>query len=121
MTTALIVEDDVHTVALISALLARFDFEILTADNGYDAISLLQGRVPLELIVLDILLPGLSGIKVLAFLREQHFEIPVLIVSAHIDTNQAALTETEGILRLTKPFSTQQFDEAIKKLMLPSA
>lgn len=121
LTNALIVEDDVHTVALISALLRRFGFEIYTADNGSDALSVLESAVPLGLIILDILLPGLSGLKVLEVLREQHPNIPVLIVSAHIDTNKTALGEVEGIPRLIKPFSKQQFDEAIQRLVIPSS
>ncbi|MEO8398106.1 MAG: response regulator, partial [Chloroflexota bacterium] len=65
MPRALIVEDDLHTVALLTMLLKRLGFETLTADNVPDAQSALAGPLDLDLIVLDILLPGLSGTKLL--------------------------------------------------------
>ncbi len=121
MAWALIIEDDVHTVLLLRTLLHHLGFETLTADNTMDALMVLESQQDIKLITLDMLLPGISGVNLLETLRETYPQIAVLIVSASIETEKIDLTRIGDTPRLMKPFSKQQFEEAIQKLgILPT-
>jgi DNA-binding NtrC family response regulator len=116
MTKVLVVEDDLHTALLVSTLLKRHGFETFTADNVMDAQSVLENDEDIALVILDILLPGPSGTNLLGTLQREYPHIQVLIVSAHVDTLSTDLAVIGDIPRLTKPFSKQQFDDAIHQL-----
>lgn len=116
MTHALIIEDDVHTVLLLTTLLQHWGFEAFTSDNTVDALMVLENQSDIRLVTLDMLLPGLSGMSLLDTLRVKFPNAAVLIVSAVLETDQLDLVRLGDTPRLLKPFSKQQFDEAIHKL-----
>ena len=81
-TTILIVEDDVALLEAIEMKLAKSGFNVIAMQTAEDAITWLDGNIP-DLIWLDMLLPGMSGLDFLEYLRKhKEFEkIPVLVVS----------------------------------------
>ena len=87
----LIVEDDEDIRTLIHYHLSASGFEIEEAADGQEAVSKLSPA--LSLVVLDLLLPRLSGIDVLRIIRNDYPEIPVIVTSA--------LTEENDTLKIT--------------------
>jgi DNA-binding response OmpR family regulator len=80
----LLVEDDATLRQALSFSLTREGYEVTTADNG--AAALEQGRnEALDLILLDVMLPGMSGVEVLRVLRRDGVTTPVIILSAKGD------------------------------------
>lgn len=106
----LLVEDEPDISALVAFHLARESYRVRTAADGTEALSIIERERP-DLVVLDLLLPGLQGLEVLRQLREQPEtrSIPVIILTAR----KAEEDRIEG-LRLgaddyvSKPFSPQE-------------
>lgn len=99
-----IVDDDVYIGDMLEELLRREGYDVLRAYSGTEALLLLEGRRP-DLVLLDLMLPGLNGEAVLPHLAG----IPVIVLSA-----RAAVEDKVGLLQggaadyLTKPFDTRE-------------
>lgn len=79
----LIVDDIPLNVLLIQKMLSRFKFNILTANNGQAALDTIAQK-PVDLVLLDLMMPGVDGYEVLRRLRaaEETKSLPVVILSA---------------------------------------
>jgi two-component system phosphate regulon response regulator PhoB len=66
----LVVDDEPDIVALVAYHLAKSNYRVTTASNGTDALSIARSERP-SLLVLDLMLPGMSGFDVLAHLRAE--------------------------------------------------
>ncbi|MCI8719635.1 MAG: response regulator transcription factor [Oscillospiraceae bacterium] len=99
-----IVDDDAYIGDMLEELLRREGYGVLRAYSGTEALMLLEGRRP-DLILLDLMLPGLNGEEVLPHLTG----IPVIVLSA-----RAAVEDKVDLLQggaadyLTKPFDTRE-------------
>ena len=104
MQTILIIDDDAAIGDLEEEILKRAGYAVMRAYSGTEALLLLKDRCP-DLILLDLMLPGLSGEELLPRLRG----IPVIVVSAKV-----AVQDKVGLLLggaadyLTKPFDTEE-------------
>lgn len=81
--TILVVDDDVLIVDALSTVLKRDGYQIVTAGNGYDALNRVKDSAP-DLVVLDVLLPGMNGITVCSQIKEADETrfLPVILVTA---------------------------------------
>ena len=79
----LIVDDDVDTLRLVGLMLQRQGYTILTANNGQQAINMTLDEQP-DLILLDIMMPGLDGYDVTRHLRNdpRTADIPIIMFTA---------------------------------------
>jgi CheY-like chemotaxis protein len=82
--TLLVVDDDPDIRALLSELFGREGFQVKVADDGASAILFLEHNAPPSAIVLDLLMPGIIGTSVLAYLgsKPDLEHVPVAIVSS---------------------------------------
>jgi two-component system phosphate regulon response regulator PhoB len=106
----LVVDDEPDIVALVAYHLVKAGYRVSTAGNGQDAISQARGERP-SLIVLDLMLPGMSGFDVLEQLRsdEATREVAVLMLTARKEEPDRIRGLSLGADDyLTKPFSPQE-------------
>ncbi len=104
MQTILIIDDDISIGNLEQEVLERSGYSVMRAYSGTEALLILKDRRP-DLVLLDLMLPGLSGEEVLPRLRG----IPVIVVSTKADTeNKVALLLGGAADYLTKPFDTKE-------------
>lgn len=106
----LIVEDDQHIRELIRLHLGLEGYDCLLADNGKDALALALER-PLDLVVLDIMLPGLDGVTVCRSIRRQGLNrsVPILMLTARREESDTVLgLESGADDYLTKPFGVRE-------------
>ena len=104
MRKILIIDDDVTIGDLEQEVLARAGYAVLRAYSGTEALLLLRSSRP-DLILLDLMLPGLSGEEVLPQIRG----IPVIVVSARASVqDKVALLLGGAADYLTKPFDTKE-------------
>ena len=80
-TTVLILEDDPHTVEVVQLYLRRDGHTVLSATDGIAGLSLAREAQP-DLIVLDLMLPGMDGVEVCRNLRRVGRQMPVMMVTA---------------------------------------
>lgn len=104
MKKILIIDDDLHIGNLLEEILAKDEYSITRAYSGTEAILVLAHAKP-DLILLDLMLPGLNGEDVLPQIKG----IPVIIVSAKIDVDsKVALLLGGAVDYITKPFNTKE-------------
>lgn len=104
----LAVDDERGVTTLLQRALGLAGYEVITADNGSQALGLVEQRKP-DLILLDIKMPGKSGIEVLQELRSGYPDIAVIIATAVADVDVAIKALTEGAYGyLNKPFNINE-------------
>ncbi len=104
MKTIAIIDDDIHIGDMLSELLTREGYGVLRAYSGTEALYLLSGKRP-DLVLLDLMLPGLSGEGVLAKISG----IPVIVLSAKGSVqDKVALLMNGASDYMTKPFDTRE-------------
>ena len=104
----LVVDDDPELLRLVEVLLRRTGVDVLTAEDAHAARTTLEAQPSLpDLMILDIMLPDISGIDFLRQMRkERNYDgLPVLILSALIDPEQMRVALDAGADRyMTKPY-----------------
>lgn len=103
----LIVDDDIDLLQLVCFLLDRINVETVTAKNAADAAKILREPPLPDLVILDLMLPGISGMEFLRQMRARAVfdQQPVLVLSALIDPKQIREALDSGADRyLTKPY-----------------
>ena len=113
MTRILVVDDETALVELVRSYLEREQYEVLTAADGRAALDLARAVHP-DLVVLDVMLPGLDGIEVCRQLR-QFSDAYVILLTARTEEIDKILGLTVGADDyLTKPFSPRELVARIK-------
>jgi two-component system response regulator (stage 0 sporulation protein F) len=87
MKKILVADDEMSIRLLYSEELKDEGYEVFTADNGQEALEIVE-KVALDLIILDIKMPGMSGIEVLRQIKQKYPHLPVLLSSAYSEYKQ---------------------------------
>lgn len=104
MKTIAIIEDDIPIGDMLTEVLTREGYSILRAYSGTEALYLLSQNMP-DLVLLDLMLPGLSGEEVLLHTEN----IPVIVLSAKVDVQDKVNLLLGGAADyMTKPFHTEE-------------
>lgn len=104
MKTIAIIDDDVYIGDMLEKILSREGYGLLRAYSGTEAMLLLKTHKP-DLILLDLMLPGLSGEEVLTKVKG----IPTIVISAKADVQEKVRVLLQGAADyLTKPFDTRE-------------
>jgi two-component system, OmpR family, alkaline phosphatase synthesis response regulator PhoP len=117
MEKILVIEDEKNIVLLLKMFLEHNGFEVFTAGNGPDGIKMAQESNP-DLILLDIVLPGLNGYMVCRNLKENEKtkNIPVVAISARTSKEDIEKIFSSGAQDyIAKPFSLPQIKKSILK------
>ena len=115
--TVLVVEDDAAVRQGLARLLERSGFRALTADDAESALALLGG-VAVDLVILDAVLPGLSGIAAYRTIHQRHPSARVLVVSGYGEGQMdPELRRDPGSSFLQKPFTHLELLEAVQRVL----
>lgn len=107
----LVADDDKHTRMLLRAVLESENYTVSTAENGEQALELLD-REHIDLVVLDVMMPGMDGYEFTRIVRQTDSTLPILMVTAkHLPAD-----EKKGFLVGTDDYITKPIDE--EKLLL---
>jgi two-component system alkaline phosphatase synthesis response regulator PhoP len=115
----LVVDDDAQIVRLIRSYLEEAGFAVLTAGDGDSAMHAIRRERP-DLIVLDILLPGMNGLDITRTIREDKnlFAIPVLLLTARVEDGDRILgLELGADDYLTKPFNPREVVARVRAIL----
>ncbi|MBD5129749.1 MAG: response regulator transcription factor [Ruminococcaceae bacterium] len=99
-----VIDDDLHINNMLCELLSREGYEVIRAFSGGEALAVLMETTP-DLVLLDLMMPGLSGEQVLPKIRD----IPVIVMSAKADVgSKVELLLSGAVDYVTKPFDTKE-------------
>jgi DNA-binding response OmpR family regulator len=114
--TILIVEDDLTLLDTLEYNLSNAGYTVLTASDGLTALETARAEQP-DLIVLDVLLPGMDGFEVCRILRRE-MTVPILMLTARTDeVDRVVGLEMGADDYLTKPFSMRELLARVKALL----
>jgi len=104
----LIVDDDKNICAILAALMKKEGLEAMVAYDGEKALKTVQANSP-DLLLVDMMLPGMDGMEVLRKTRELDPDLPVVFITAHADSRGAVKAIKEGAHDyLSKPFDNYE-------------
>lgn len=115
----LLIEDEQNIIEAISFILSRDGWRVDTHSNGQTAMEAVRLRRP-DLVILDVMLPGMSGYDILKSLRAEPdwAELPVLMLTARGQTKDREMAERFGASRfMTKPFSNAEVLDTVRALV----
>jgi len=112
----LVVDDDVKTVELVKLYLNRDGYRVLTAYDGLEALRLAQEAHP-DLIVLDLMLPGMDGLEICRTIREES-DVPIIMLTARTtDEDKIAGLGLGADDYVTKPFSPRELAARVRAVL----
>lgn len=118
--TLLVVDDEEQLCKTVAGELRREQYEVTEAFYGESAIECINTKSPLsfDLVLLDITMPGINGLQVLDFLKENHPSTKVIMVTGHADFKSAIESVKRGADEfITKPYDFENLLEAIQRIL----
>ena len=115
----LVAEDEKYTRDTLSLVLENLGYKIIDTPNGKDALTIifdsLKTNDPVDIIILDIELPGISGLQVIEALRINDLSIPILAITGLMDTPLSDKIQDNACIKwLMKPFNPDAIVEYIQ-------
>lgn len=111
MKKILIIEDDINIHNLLKELLIQNNYQVVSAYSGTEAIFILEKDQSIDLILLDLMLPGLNGEEIINKVKQ----IPIIVLSAKINFEDKINCLLNGANDyLTKPFNNEELLARIK-------
>ena len=92
----LVVDDDDRMREYMRASLELEGYTVLEAGTADEGMAVLEGEQPPQLILLDVMMPGMDGWGMLQRIQERHGSIPVIMFSGQVDERSAAHAEERG-------------------------
>jgi DNA-binding response OmpR family regulator len=103
----LVIDDQRDTVDLVTAVLSDAGYQVTGAMSGGDGLMVLDVEQP-DVVILDLQMPGVSGVEVLCQIRRERPGLPVIIFSAQVDIAVARTTLSLGAIDyIPKPFDPE--------------
>ena len=115
MSTVLVVDDEKNYLVVLEDLLEDEGYKVLTASSGAEALELVA-RAPVDTVLSDIKMPGISGIELLDKLLAFDPDLPVILMTAFAEVDQAVEAMKKGALdHIQKPFDNRDVKRAVAR------
>ena len=119
----LVAEDEPHTRRILTTLLESAGFQVAVEASGSAALARIRGDEPLDLILLDLVLPEVNGLELLRETRKQSHRqgVPVVVLTAKgqdVDRDEAFSLGADDFF--TKPFSPKKLLRRLDQLLIQS-
>lgn len=115
--SVLIIDDEKNIRLTLSHALEKLDLDLDTAVTAEDALDKMKGQRP-SLVLLDLKLPGMSGMELLREMRSRHWDTKVLIITAHGTVDYAVEAMKLGAIDfIQKPFTPEEVRDFVSKAL----
>ncbi|HEX6073605.1 MAG TPA: response regulator [Sphingomicrobium sp.] len=115
--TVLLVEDEPMVRGVAERALTRHGYTVITADNGEDALEILGSGQEIDLLVTDVVMPGMDGPTMVAEARRDRPDLKILFMSGYAEEQLRNSLNVDNMSFLPKPFSVQELAEAAKRAL----
>lgn len=113
----LVVDDEPNIREVVELYLHREGYEVAVAGDGRTALEMIEAKLP-DLIVLDLMLPVMGGLQLTRVLREGHYNIPIIMLTAKGDeADRVGGLELGADDYVTKPFSPKELVARVKAVL----
>ncbi len=118
MKRVLVIDDTKNIRNLLSTCLEIRGYSAITADNGVEALKIIRNKdIDIDLIFLDIRMPGISGTEILKIIKDERVNCPVIIMTAFATVKNAIeCTKLGALIYLQKPFSTDRINTVLDEI-----
>jgi two-component system cell cycle sensor histidine kinase/response regulator CckA len=113
--TVLLVEDEPTVRSVAERALTRHGYKVLTADNGEEALDIVARGEPIDLLISDVVMPGMDGPTVVREARKSRPELKILFMSGYAEEQLRKSIDIENVNFLPKPFSVTELAEAARR------
>jgi two-component system cell cycle sensor histidine kinase/response regulator CckA len=116
--TVLLVEDEPMVRSVAERALTRHGYKVMTADNGEDALEILGRVEPIDLLISDVVMPGMDGPTMVREARKSRPELKILFMSGYAEEQLRKSIDIENVNFLPKPFSVTELAEAARRAVV---
>ncbi|OQY11874.1 MAG: DNA-binding response regulator [Desulfobacteraceae bacterium 4572_19] len=117
MDNILVVDDEINYTLILSAVLEEEGFETLTANNGVDALEILN-LSDIDLVLTDMMMPSMDGMELLKRIKQIKPGLPVIMMTAHGSVEKAVEAMQKGAYSyILKPFENESLITYVKKAL----
>lgn len=109
----MVVDDDTDILTSVSLYLSQFGYDVVTAKSGGEALRLAQLDTP-DVMLVDLIMPGMSGAELMVRLRETGVHVPVIVITADTDAARKLRAGSRQAI-LVKPFNFADMREAVER------
>ena len=114
-TTALLVEDHPEVSVVAQDYLAQCGYDVVHASTAEAALEILQSRSDIDLVLSDIVMPGMSGLELGRLIRQFHATASIVLASGYSD--KATEARSEGFALLQKPYSLEALQRVLGQVL----
>ena len=113
--TVLLVEDEPMVRGVAERALTRHGYTVVTADNGEDALEILSSGQQVDLLISDVVMPGMDGPTMVREARKSWPHLKILFMSGYAEEQLRKSIDIENVNFLPKPFSVTELAEAARR------
>jgi CheY-like chemotaxis protein len=110
----LLVDDDPLVLAITTAMLEDLGHHVVIAESAAQALAVLRATGPVDLVITDYGMPGMTGLQLAEALRLQRPDLPVMLATGYGELREVT---TAGLFRLSKPFGQDSLAHAMQECM----
>ncbi len=115
MRTVLVVDDEKNYRIVLEDLLEEEGYKVLTAASAAEALDLIRSN-PVDTVLTDIKMPGMSGVELLERITDLDPDLPVILMTAYAEVDQAVGAMKKGALdHIQKPFDNEDVKRAVAR------
>lgn len=116
--TILLVDDEAMIIDVGKALLEKLGYQVIAVESGAAAVEALKSRTRIDLVILDLIMPGMDGSKTFDRIREIYPDMPVILASGYAINGQAGEIMRRGCNGfIQKPFNIHDISRKIRKVL----
>ena len=117
---ALVVEDNEHVAYMLEFILRRAGYDVIVAANGRDAKAAIDNVLPVDVIVLDLMLPYISGYQLISEIRDHALwqYVPILVLSGKVlEEDIVRALDLGATDYVTKPFRPEELLARLRRIV----